>query len=170
VSPLVRYCSSSCSISSVLRRRDMPLVSAASRSPSRGLRQTLTEQLAQWAAILDSRGIGESDGVYGVIDAARAPNPTRGGAVARRRDPACGSVPIAPRAGGRRPRPRLDGSQGKDQVPDSRDRISELVRPNSSGGAAWNCNYGRSSRRPHTVLPVDRIRSRHEGRSVESRN
>jgi uncharacterized BrkB/YihY/UPF0761 family membrane protein len=42
VSPLVRYCSSSCSISSVLRRRDMPLVSAASRSPSRGLRQTLT--------------------------------------------------------------------------------------------------------------------------------
>jgi hypothetical protein len=42
VRPLVRYWSNSCSISSVLRRRAMPLVSAASRSPSRGLRQTLT--------------------------------------------------------------------------------------------------------------------------------
>lgn len=44
VRPLVRYCSSSCSISSVLRRRAMPLVSAASGRPSRGLRQTLTKQ------------------------------------------------------------------------------------------------------------------------------
>jgi hypothetical protein len=64
----------------------------------------------------------------------------------------------------------MDGSQGKDQVPDSRDRISELVRPNSSGGAAWNCNHGRSPRRPYTLLLVDRIRSRHEGRSGGSRH
>jgi len=42
VRPLARYCSNSCSISSVLRRRAMPLVSAASGRTSRWLRQTLT--------------------------------------------------------------------------------------------------------------------------------
>src|SRR5439155_20723117 len=43
--PLVRYCSSTCSISSVLRRRAMPLVSAAEPGVSRRVRQTLTLKL-----------------------------------------------------------------------------------------------------------------------------
>jgi hypothetical protein len=95
------------------------------------------EHRVQWAVILDSRGIGECNGVFAVLDSAHAAaersgswrtDSTRGRAVPARRLTACTNVPAVPRTGGRRHRLRLGGSEGSDPDPNPGDRLFELVR------------------------------------------